>query len=111
MHNVLLIRCGRVGMSLPSYQEATTGTDWLLLVAPFCDFDDYRSLCLVSRRFRQIFAPRLWSDLLCSVRRIGLDPGDGECVEYPSDYSYRQGKCPFLSALVELSVDHAVAQL
>ncbi|UNI24580.1 hypothetical protein JDV02_010315 [Purpureocillium takamizusanense] len=62
--------------SLPSYQEAMAKPDWLLLVAPYVQFDDYHSLCLVSRRSWRIFAPCLWADLLRAVRRAGLDPGD-----------------------------------
>ncbi|POR34582.1 Leucine rich repeat domain containing protein [Tolypocladium paradoxum] len=62
--------------SLPSYQEATTRPDWLGLVAPYVQFADYRSLCLVSRRSWLLFAPRLWADLFAAVRLSGLDPGD-----------------------------------
>ncbi|ODA77727.1 hypothetical protein RJ55_06329 [Drechmeria coniospora] len=62
--------------SLPSYREATTRPDWLLLAAPRVRFADYRSLCLVCRRSWSIFAPRLWGDLLRSVRRSGLEPAD-----------------------------------
>ncbi|KAJ6439487.1 leucine rich repeat domain-containing protein [Purpureocillium lavendulum] len=62
--------------ALPSYQEATSRPDWLRLTAPYVRFDDYRSLCLVSRRSWRIFAPCLWADLLRAVRRAGLDPGD-----------------------------------
>lgn len=61
---------------LPSYQEATSGPDWIQLVAPYCDFEDCRALCLVSRRFWNTFAPLLWRDLLRAARLSGLDPGD-----------------------------------
>jgi hypothetical protein len=67
--------------SLPSYQEAIAKSDWLNLVAPYCNFDDYRALCLVNRRFQQIFAPRLWKDLFISARLAGVDPGDGKCEQ------------------------------
>lgn len=64
--------------ALPSYQEAIAETDWLALVAPYVFFSDYRSLCLVSGRFWNTFAPRLWRDILRAVRLCGLDPSDGE---------------------------------
>lgn len=70
--------------SLPSYHEATARPDWICLVAPYVPFGDYRSLCLVSRRFWGEFAPRLWGNLLRSARLAGLDPGDGEyCAMLP----------------------------
>lgn len=64
--------------SLPSYREATAKLDWLCLVAPYVAFPDYAALCLVSRRFWHVFAPRLWENLFRSVRLAGLDPSDGE---------------------------------
>lgn len=78
---------------LPSYQEATSGPDWLNLVAPYCKFEDYRALCQVSRQFRRVFAPRLWRDLLHSARLTGLDPGDGEHIEYSCDIGDDNGCC------------------
>jgi hypothetical protein len=63
--------------SLPSYAEATTRPDWVPWVASHVDPKDYYALCLVSRRFWDAFAPRLWRDLLVSVRRVGVDPSDG----------------------------------
>lgn len=71
---------------LPSYQEATARPDWLKLVAPYCEFDDYRPLCLVCRRFRDVFAPLLWTDLFHAARLGGLEPGDGECVNHDELY-------------------------
>lgn len=63
--------------TLPSYEEATARPDWLKLAAPYVRFGDYRSLCLVSRHYWQIFAPRLWANLLLAARQSGLDPSDG----------------------------------
>ncbi|PHH85879.1 hypothetical protein CDD83_11045 [Cordyceps sp. RAO-2017] len=62
--------------SLPSYLEATTRPDWLRIAAPYVRPLDYPSLCLVSRRARTIFAPRLWADLLTAVRHFGLHSAD-----------------------------------
>lgn len=64
--------------SLPSYHEAITRLDWLQPVAPYVRFADYRALCLVSRRFWAVFAPRLWTNLLRSARLSGLQSGDGK---------------------------------
>jgi hypothetical protein len=49
-------------IGLPSYQEATKRPDWLALVAPYVPIRDYARLCLVSKRFFDEFAPRLWND-------------------------------------------------
>jgi hypothetical protein len=38
-------------------------------------------LCLVSARFWNAFAPRLWRDPLWSARQLGLDPGDGTLTQ------------------------------
>ncbi|KAF4336322.1 hypothetical protein FBEOM_9775 [Fusarium beomiforme] len=46
--------------SLPSYQEAVS-PDWLPLVAPYVSPKDYPALCRVSRRYWDVFAPRIWS--------------------------------------------------
>ncbi|KAI6780820.1 uncharacterized protein J7T54_007299 [Emericellopsis cladophorae] len=73
---------------LPSYAEATTRPDWVPVIAPYVDFPDYHSLCLVSRRFWAIFAPRLWRDLLISVRRAGVDPSD-DAHDFASDETER----------------------
>ncbi|KAM4060671.1 hypothetical protein HRG_001783 [Hirsutella rhossiliensis] len=62
--------------SLPSYREATTRPDWLAVAAPYVHFVDYPSLCRVCHRSWSLFAPRLWTDILNTVRRSGLDPGD-----------------------------------
>ncbi|CAK7272730.1 hypothetical protein SEPCBS119000_005277 [Sporothrix epigloea] len=62
--------------SLPSYAEAVSGGHWLDLVAPYVAIQDYSKLCRVSRRFYDQFAPRLWSDPLQSIRRLGLHPND-----------------------------------
>ena len=63
---------------LPSYSEATS-SDWLPLAAPYIPAKYYAELCLVSQRWYQEFAPRLWRDPLQTVRHLGLDPNDGEC--------------------------------
>lgn len=63
---------------LPTYHEATARADWLALAGPYVQFADYRALCLVSRRFWRVFAPRLWGDILDSAARLGLDPAEGE---------------------------------
>ncbi|KAH8878991.1 hypothetical protein GQ53DRAFT_55861 [Thozetella sp. PMI_491] len=60
--------------SLPSYQEATQGPDWLELVAPHVAVKHYARLCRVSSRFYNQFAPRLWNDPLTAARVLGLDP-------------------------------------
>lgn len=62
--------------ALPSYHEATTRLDWLAFVAPYIQFSELSSLCLVSRRFWKALAPLLWADLLTAVRQTGLDPSD-----------------------------------
>ncbi|KEZ46042.1 hypothetical protein SAPIO_CDS0886 [Scedosporium apiospermum] len=67
------------GLGPPSYEQAiTTGGQgwWLELVAPYVSVGDYPSLCLVSRRFYDVFCPRLWKDPLVTVRILGLDPGN-----------------------------------
>jgi hypothetical protein len=55
---------------LPSYQEATTRPDWLTLVAPYIPVKDYARLCLVSKRFYEQFAPRLWNDPFAVIRML-----------------------------------------
>ncbi|KAJ9138670.1 Leucine rich repeat domain containing protein [Pleurostoma richardsiae] len=60
---------------LPSYQEATS-QDWLEVVSPYIPLRDYRTLCLVSKRFYEQFAPRLYNSPLAIVRALGLDPND-----------------------------------
>ncbi|KAK1994332.1 hypothetical protein LX36DRAFT_713942 [Colletotrichum falcatum] len=62
--------------ALPSYQDAVSRLDWLQLVASYVGDKDLASLCSVNRRFYALFAPRLWSDPLVVVRRLGLHPGD-----------------------------------
>ncbi|KAI1842559.1 hypothetical protein JX266_011313 [Neoarthrinium moseri] len=62
--------------SLPSYEEATTGADWLQLAAPFVATGDWRRCCLVSSHFYRHFAARLWLDPLVTSRRFGLHPND-----------------------------------
>ncbi|VUC20609.1 unnamed protein product [Clonostachys rosea] len=62
--------------ALPSYHEATTRLDWLDFVAPYIQFSELSSLCLVSRRFWKALAPLLWADLLTAVSQTGLDPSD-----------------------------------
>ena len=68
--------------ALPSYQEATARLDGLAIVVPYVAFADYRALCLVDHRFWSVFAPKLWGNLLSSVRQSGLDPGDGTLTPY-----------------------------
>lgn len=62
----------------PSYEDAVGQKDWLDTVAPYVAIKDYRSLCLVCKRFYSRFAPRLWKDPLQTVRALGLDQGDGK---------------------------------
>lgn len=69
--------------SLPSYQEAVARSDWLEIAGPYVPVRDYASLCLVSRRFYNQFAPRLWIDPIRMVRLLGLDPGDGVIARLP----------------------------
>ncbi|KAM7220882.1 hypothetical protein V8F06_003776 [Rhypophila decipiens] len=56
----------------PSYLDATRRQDWLELVAPHVSVRDYPALCLVSKRFYDIFAPRLWHDPLTAARTLRL---------------------------------------
>ncbi|KAM7186356.1 hypothetical protein V8F20_011423 [Naviculisporaceae sp. PSN 640] len=56
----------------PSYLDATRRQDWLELVAPYVSVRDYTNLCLVSKRFYDLFAPRLWHDPLTAARTLGL---------------------------------------
>ncbi|KAJ4261613.1 hypothetical protein NW762_007045 [Fusarium torreyae] len=60
--------------SLPSYQDAVSA-DWLHLVAPYISHQDFPSLCRVSRRFWETFAPRIWSTIPRSDR---VTDGDSE---------------------------------
>lgn len=63
---------------LPSYEDAVaTSGSWVSLAAPYVSTADYPSLCLVSRRFNDVFTPLLWRDPLVTIRKLGLDPADG----------------------------------
>ena len=64
--------------SLPSYEEATQGPDWLDLVAPHIGIQDYARLSRVSSRFYRYFASRLWHDPLATNLRLGRGPDDGK---------------------------------
>ncbi|PFH55255.1 hypothetical protein XA68_10259 [Ophiocordyceps unilateralis] len=72
----------------PSYQEAVSRPDWLVLAAPYVATADFASLCLVNRRCWSIFAPRLWRHLPVAVRRAGLDPGHD--VEWWFDFAFEK---------------------
>lgn len=63
----------------PSYEAAVTTAHlgWVTLAAPYVRAADYPNLCLVSRRFHDVFAPLLWRDPLVTIRKLGLDPADG----------------------------------
>lgn len=63
----------------PSYEDVVTTArlGWAALAAPYVRAPDYPSLCLVSRRFYEVFAPLLWRDPLVTIRDLGLDPADG----------------------------------
>lgn len=63
--------------ALPSYNEATTGPDWLSLVASFVPAASWVACCLVDRQFYSHFGPRLWQDPLVTIRELGLHPNDG----------------------------------
>ena len=63
---------------LPTYQDAICRPDWLELAAPYVYCRDYARLCAVDRRSWRVFAPRLWNDPLTVIRRLGLDPSDGQ---------------------------------
>ncbi|PKS11790.1 hypothetical protein jhhlp_001083 [Lomentospora prolificans] len=67
-----------LGAGPPSYQDAVTtgGQGWVELVAPYVLTRDYVSLCLVSRRFHDVFCPRLWKDPVFTARILGLDPSN-----------------------------------
>lgn len=57
---------------LPSYQDAIKRPDWLGLVAAYVPIGNYARLCLVSKRFYDQFAPRLWNDplaVMCMLNR------------------------------------------
>ncbi|SPO04270.1 uncharacterized protein DNG_06953 [Cephalotrichum gorgonifer] len=62
----------------PSYEEAVVSRHltWPSLVAPYVPATDYPSLCLVCRRFNDVFTPLLWRDPLVTIRKLGLDPAD-----------------------------------
>ncbi|RCI16324.1 hypothetical protein L249_3205 [Ophiocordyceps polyrhachis-furcata BCC 54312] len=61
----------------PSYLDAVSKPDWLLLAMPYIRVQDLTSLCRVNGRFWRVFAPRIWRDLLTFVRIVGrLDPAD-----------------------------------
>ncbi|KAL7623610.1 hypothetical protein AAE478_005162 [Parahypoxylon ruwenzoriense] len=62
--------------TLPSYEAAVTGPDWIDLVAPYLSVADWRRCCLVDRRFYGRFAPRFWRDPLNTIRQLGLHPND-----------------------------------
>ena len=64
--------------TLPSYQEATSRSDWLEIAAPYFAIRDYARLCRVSRSFNRQFAARLWKDPLKAARLLGLHPNSGE---------------------------------
>lgn len=57
----------------PSYHDATKRPDWLELVAPRVPVREYARLCLVSRRFYDQFAPRLWNDPLSAATLLNRD--------------------------------------
>lgn len=61
----------------PSYQAATSREDWLPLVAPYLSLAACKRLCLVSKSWHLVLAPRLWRDPLRTARGLGLDPDDG----------------------------------
>lgn len=63
---------------LPSYQDAIRRKDWLDVVAPYALISDYHNLCLVSRRFYNRFAPRLWKDPIRMIRELGLSRDNGK---------------------------------
>ncbi|KAG9506763.1 hypothetical protein J7337_000302 [Fusarium musae] len=66
--------------SLPSYQDAIS-PDWLPLVAPYVSPKDYPALCGVSRRYWDVFAPRIWSRIPRSDIVASLDE-----AEYDMDW-------------------------
>lgn len=75
---------------LPSYQDAVgTKGNWVSLAAPYVATADYANLCLVSRRFNDVFTPLLWRDPLVTIRKLGLDPADGSFCTAPF-----RPKCP-----------------
>ncbi|KAF4121681.1 leucine Rich Repeat [Geosmithia morbida] len=52
---------------LPSYRQATSRPHCLSVAAPYISPRRYPTLCLVSRTFWSIFAPRLWADIVRSA--------------------------------------------
>ncbi|KAJ4410020.1 hypothetical protein N0V82_009325 [Gnomoniopsis sp. IMI 355080] len=68
---------------LPSYQQATGTQDWLGVVAPYVGVHDYRTLCLVSKRFNAVFTPCLYRSPLTMGGQLTVvgDP-DRERVWY-----------------------------
>lgn len=63
---------------LPSYEQATAKQDWLTLVAPYVQLQDYTSLCLTSHECWNIFAPRMWWDVLYSVHVRSANQEEGK---------------------------------
>ncbi|RDA91996.1 hypothetical protein CP533_6044 [Ophiocordyceps camponoti-saundersi (nom. inval.)] len=53
----------------PSYTEAVSRPDWLLLAMPYIRVEDFASLCRVDSRFWRVFAPAVWRDLLTFLHR------------------------------------------
>ena len=83
--------------ALPSYEDAIVASDnWVSLAAPYVSASDYPSLCLVSRRFNNVFTPMLWRDPLVTIRKLGLDPADGSLLR-PAVPSTLLSGCPSLS--------------
>ena len=82
--------------TLPSYEQATSGPDWLCLVVPFVQPLSWRQCCLVNKKFYRQFAPLLWQDPLATVRQLGLDPNDGkhdshdECLKFKRRKLFRR---------------------
>lgn len=58
-------------MSLPTYDQAVTEPDALTLVAPYLDAKSLLALCKVSKHFREVLSPYVWSQPIHIMEELG----------------------------------------
>ncbi|KAF4963573.1 hypothetical protein FSARC_8443 [Fusarium sarcochroum] len=87
--------------SLPSYQDAVSA-DWLHIVAPYISHQDFPSLCRVSRRFWETFAPRIWGTIPRSDRVTGGDSEDDLALLFSSVFNRLSGSRSETRSLVRI---------